>query len=200
MSEERTGAVSHTKGAVFRGFLEWMQHEFGIDVTRHLHERLPPDLQSLLDPHEPALGVLPSSWYPDELPNRMLELLLHPMEEQVRLRVLREGTRYTMEKTFRGLYRPLMRLFVSPERCAKLVQKAWQTNYDTGTATWTYRGPGRIDSEVVGWRGHHPYRCEISRVSGELLLELAGCKNVESVRTDCLSKGNASCRAVITWT
>jgi hypothetical protein len=196
----REASVSQTKGAVFRGFLEWMQHEFGSDVTRHLHARLSPELKRMVDPDEPALGVLPSSWYPDELPNRILELLLQPMDEQARLRVLREGTRYTMEKTFRSIYRPLMRLFVSPERCAKLVQKAWQTNYDTGTATWIYRGPGLIDSEVTGWLGHHPYRCEISRVSGELLLELTGCKSVKSVRTACLSQGAPSCRAVITWT
>lgn len=190
---------SHTKGAAFRAFLEWIQHEFGPDVTLDLHRHLPAELQSMLDPHEPAFGVLASSWYPDELPNALLESLLAPLDPAARLRVLSEGTRYTVEKTFRGLYRPLMRLFATPERCAKLVQKAWQTNYDTGSATWTYARPGHIDSEVQGWLGHHPYRCEISRVSGEVLLGLAGCKNVKSVRTFCVSGGASRCRAVITW-
>ncbi len=191
--------ASHTKGAAFRAFLEWIQHEVGPDRITALYEALPSNLRPLVDPREPALGILPSSWYPDELPNRMLEMLLSPLDATKRTRMLEGGTRFTVERTFRGIYRPLARMFVSPERASKLVQKAWQVNYDTGTASWHYVEPGRISSEVTGWRGHHPYRCEISRLSGAYLLEVIGCKNVKAIRTDCISKGHDACRGIITW-
>lgn len=200
VTEGRTTiGASHSKGASFRAFVEWIARAFGDEQLAALYDALSPNLKQLLDPQKPALGILASSWYPDELQNSMLEMLLEPFDPERRAKILADGTRYTVEQTYKGIYRQLIRMFVSPERCAKLVQKAWQMSYDTGAVSWTYIEPDRILSEVRGWRGHHPYRCEISRLSGAYLLEFIGCENVKSIRTACVSKGHDSCRGIITW-
>jgi hypothetical protein len=173
--------------------------EYPRDLSLELHRRLKPELGRLLDANAPAWGIVVSSWYPDELPNTMLEVLRDLLGDREHARALREGTRYAMDKTFGGIYRPVARLFISPERISKHIQALWQMNHDSGQVTWQFVRPGLIRTELRGWNGHHEHRCEINRLMEEFLLGSLGCKDVLALRKTCVGRGAAACSSEVTW-
>jgi hypothetical protein len=178
--------------------VEWVVREYGPNFAIERHRALPTHLASLVDPTEAGWGIVISSWYPDELVNRLLELFLDPFAAEERSRVLEQGTEYARDRTYRGIYKHAIQVILSPERCAHNIARIWRLHYDSGHVTWRYT-PGRVESHLVGWRGHHPYRCEINRVSEKLTLEMLGCQNVETTLVKCIDRGDDGCGCISVW-
>jgi hypothetical protein len=194
-----TPAGSRTKGAAFKAFSEYLERELGQETNRANYHRLPAELRSWLEPDKPAWGIVVSTWYPSELLSSLLALTLDPLPEAERARLLREGTRYSAEQMFRGVYRTIFQLAMTPERCAKNIQLLWRSHNDTGDVTWTIESPGRMVTALRSWPGHDRYRCEINRLSEISLLEMLGQKGVESRRIACIDHGDDRCSSLVTW-
>jgi len=186
------------KGALFREFIRYCVTRYELPLGP-IADKLPPDLQPLVEPDVEAFGIIASMWYPAELPARLLDVFFSdlPVEEQDR--VLRDGTRYALERTLTSLHRATFRLFVNPERAARHVQRLWRLNCDTGNVTWRLVGKNRCESTLRGWASHDVRLCEIARLSAALSFELMGCRDVRSERIACVEQGMGFCGSLITW-
>lgn len=189
---------SHTKGAAFRAFFEWCRKEYGEETARSVYADAPEELRQYLDPKDPNWGIVVSTWYPDRLVNRLLEVQFDPFQPNERLIAIRKATTYATEKTFNGIHRQFIRLLMTPAMYTRNVDRLWHLYYDTGTVTGDY-AEGRIPFAVRDWRGHHPYRCQTVLYSTEEAFRMMGCRNLAVERTQCVSEGADSCGFLVTW-
>lgn len=188
-----------SKGATFREFTRWVEMQYGHARLIEGWSRLPPPLQQLVNPRATALGIEASAWYPSALPNRLLDAFLAGMSLEERSRVIREGTRHALSRTFRGVYKFVFTAVMTPERLAQHIQKIWDLHYDSGIDVWTMKAPGHIETRIEGWIGHHTNTCDILRESSVVMLEMLGCHDVENRRVRCVGAGDPHCAGILTY-
>ncbi|MCC7539924.1 MAG: hypothetical protein IT379_27130 [Deltaproteobacteria bacterium] len=189
------------KGAAFRELILWYGRSWdgGRERLQSIVADLPPRLATLVRPNEPALGLLASTWYPSALCNTMLDGVCAGLSPAVRARMVREGTEAVATTLLRGLYKWLFAMLASPERYARYIGRGWRQLHSTGERYMAITGPGRAESAILDWDGHHPVLCEITTETMSVLFTQMGCKQVRTTRTACVSSGAADCRTMLCW-
>lgn len=190
------------KGAVLREFVEWYASNHGEERMRALAERLPEDLRRELDPSEPGVKLLASSWYPARLSHLLLDALTEGMTDLQVQRLARDATRYVVERGTTGIYRFALRRLVTPELYALSVARLWRQWHTTGDREVEVTSPTTARSVVRRWPGHHPVLCTITIETMCAVLETMGCKEVRWERTACVSRdaGPRECVTLLEWT
>jgi hypothetical protein len=188
----------HIKGAAIREFLLWHDTRYGHGETRALVERVPPPLLALIDPSQPALGILGATWYPTSLTHPMLDRLVARVGNEGR-ELAREANREVVPRMIRGIYRVLFRAAASPELYARHVPRLWRRLHTTGDRTMILRAPGEILSTTSNWPGHHPVLCWMTIYTMAQVFEAMGYRQWTVERLACVGHGAERCETVLRY-
>lgn len=187
------------KGSGIGEFAAWYLREVDADRMRAAVRRLPRELGSLLDADHDRLGLLASRWYPAEVVHGILDGMLEGMTPtQIEDLVLRAGAA-TVAGFRRGVYKILFSWLMTPERYGRLVQAAWQRNYDTGHVESTILGPRRHRGLVHGWASHHRFLCKHNVAVKAEIYRAMGCDNVRIEHRYCVEDGDDACGSILVW-
>jgi hypothetical protein len=192
-------ALGNVRGAAVDEFLAWYGRERDLDKLVGAVRSLPADLTSKLRWEAGAPRLIPFAWYPCELIHGLFDQLLRGMDGPERDRLCREVAAHVMSTTLRGVYKAMFKAVVSPGLFAKVSPRLWRLYYDTGESVVTVEADNRHRSELSGWRGHHPFLCDINRLCGEWIYAELKCVDVSSHQLACVGRGDPSCIVLTHW-
>lgn len=188
------------KGAAIREFFTWYEARFGIEAVRRMAAAVPEDLRTLLDPDEPIVHLLPSSWYPARLVHAMLDAIAAEHGLTAMERIAREATREVVAHGTNSVYRFLLAKLVSPEMYARMIPRLWRQLHGSGDRSVTIVSEGLAESRIARWPGHHPLLCVLTNELMCAIFEAMGCRNVRWQRERCISRdGGTECVSKVTW-
>jgi predicted hydrocarbon binding protein len=190
---------SRAKGVAFKELLLWLDQRLGRQKLLHALALLPPECKGIVWLEADNFGILPSSWYPLPCVHRLLEGLTDSMTKQARFALAQEAARVVMEVTLRGIYKAIVRAFVSPTLYAKFATKLWQSYYDSGDFKVIIAEDGSADCTIRNWSGHHPFVCDMNIAAATAIYEAMGQKAVSTQRVDCVGEGGSLCRYITSW-
>lgn len=188
------------KGATIRELFEWYESRYGVENVRRIVARIQEDdLRALVDPDQPHVKLLPSSWYPARLVHTLLDAIVEESGEAEVRRIARDGARAFANGKLRGVYRFVLAKVVTPEMYSAMIQRMWRFIHDTGDRRFDIEGPGEAVSVVSNWAGHHRVLCLVTIETMCALLESMGKKDVRHERLSCVSDGATECVTRVTW-
>jgi hypothetical protein len=122
------------------------------------------------------------------------------MTKQARFNLAQEAARVVMDVTLHGIYKAIVRAFVSPSLYAKFATKLWQSYYDSGDFKVVIAEDGHsAECTVRNWTGHHPFVCDMNITAATAIYEAMGQKGVSTRRASCIGEGGPFCRYVTAW-
>lgn len=183
------------KGSAIREFVLWYEARYGRSYVAEMLARLPPELRDHVWPERQAFGLVASEWYPSPVVFALLDTVSAGRSDAAMSALVREATAFTVRRLSRGLYQFLFRMVASPGLYARHIQKAWRLLHTSGTRAISLDEPGFADSTIEDWPGHHRWLCELSMETMRAVFEAMGCHDLDLVRIECVSFGDARCRA-----
>ena len=191
---------SRAKGVAFKELLIWMDRRLGREKLLQALAVLPPECKGIVWPEADNFGILPSSWYPLPCVHRLLDGLTASMTRQARFNLAQEAARVVMDITLRGIYKAVVRAFVSPTLYAKFATKLWQSYYDSGDFKVIIAEDGhRADCTIGNWSGHHSFVCDMNIAAATAIYQAMGPKGVATQRVACIGEGESFCRYITSW-
>ena len=189
------------KGGAIREFFAWYERKFGIESVRDMARRVPSDLAPLVDPDDPVVHFLASSWYPARLVHSMLDTMNEGRSDLEIERLARDATRHVVANGMGSVYRFLLEKLGSPQIYASMIPRMWRQLHDTGDRSVEIVEEGRAISKVANWAGHHRVLCMLSTMLMCAIFEQMGKKNVKWTCTRCISRdGGRECVYEVRWT
>lgn len=105
---------SRAKGVAFKELLIWLDKRLGRESLLQALARVPPECKGIVWLEANNFGILPSNWYPLPCVHKLLDGLTASMTRQVRFNLAQEAARVVMDVTLHGIYKAVVRAFVSP--------------------------------------------------------------------------------------
>ena len=191
---------ARAKGVAFKELLIWLDKRLGREKLLQALTMLPPECKGIVWLGADNFGILSSSWYPLPCVHRLLDGLTVSMTRQKRFELAQEASRAVMEVTLHGIYKAVVRAFVSPSLYAKFATKLWQSYYDSGDFRVTISADGSsADCTVGDWSGHHSFVCDMNIAAATAIYQAMGQRGVATQRLDCIADGGPYCRYLTTW-
>jgi predicted hydrocarbon binding protein len=191
---------SRAKGVAFKELLIWLDQRLGREKLLHALAVLPPECKGIVLPEADNFGILSSSWYPLPCVHRLLDGLTVSMTRQKRFDLAQEAARVVMGVTLHGIYKAIVRAFVSPTLYAKFATKLWRSYYDSGDFQVIIDEDCRsANATISNWTGHHSFVCDMNIAAATAIYEAMGQKGVSTRRVACIAEGGDSCRYVTSW-
>jgi hypothetical protein len=160
---------------------------------------LPPAIRPGFDERADTFGVLPSSWYAEEMMHAAIEAMTRDLDDKGRDELALKLARAAAGNTLRGIYRVFFRLLATPQRFCDHAERLWTQSHDTGTLSAKLVGPRVVETRIDDWRGHHPFVCRVSSYIGVEIFSAMGLKGVKC-NVQCLSDvGGRVCITHTTW-
>lgn len=193
-----SGGGGKIKGAALREVLRWYERERGRAALRAIHDGLPPELATELDPDAEALGMLPSGWYPSALGHRLMAGVFGTLPEGAREESMRAAAHAALRATARGVYRVVLARVVSPGFLASNIQRLWSLLHSDGERFMVVRG-NEIESRTRSWSGHDRLLCRFMMENTAAMLETMGHREVSLDVRSCVADGAEECAVVYRW-
>jgi hypothetical protein len=191
---------SRAKGVAFKELLVWLDQRLGRDQLKLALARLPPEYKGIVRLEDDNFGILSSSWYPFPCVHKLLDALTASMTKQERFELAQDASRAVMEVTLHGIYKAVVRAFVSPTLYAKFATKLWTSYYDSGEFKVIISDDGHsADCTIRNWSGHHPFVCDMNLAAATAIYDAMGQKGALTRRVACIVEGAGFCRYVTTW-
>lgn len=189
------------KGGAIREFFAWYQQKFGLEGVREMARRVePPELRALLDPDDPIVNFLASSWYPARLVHVMLEIGMEGRTELEVERLARDAARHVVANSMGSAYRAILKKLGSPQIYARMIPRMWRQLHDTGDRSVIITSEGHATSKIANWAGHHRLVCLLSTALMCAIFEQMGCKNVKWSCVHCIARGGGNeCVYEVEW-
>jgi hypothetical protein len=184
---------------VLREFLVWYEATHGVSRLRVVAERLPEDLRAYLDPDQPLVKLLASSWYPSRLAFITLDTLCEGFTQADLLKLAYDSNRWVVKQSMSSVYRFALRTMGTPEMYAKSVHRFWRQLHSTGQRHVRLLSPTSLESTVSDWGGHHPALCTITIETMCAIFEAMGKSEVRWSRTACVARGATECVTRVSW-
>lgn len=191
---------ARAKGVAFKELLVWLDRKLGRDKLVTAVARLPPEYQGIITLDTANFGILSSSWYPLPCVHKLLDGMTTGMSRQERFILAQEASRVVMDITLKGIYKAVVRAFVSPALYSKFATKLWQSYYDSGDFRVIISEDGRsADCTIRNWGGHHWFVCDMNITAATAIYQAMGQIGVSTERLSCIGEGAAYCRYVTRW-
>jgi predicted hydrocarbon binding protein len=191
---------SRAKGIAFKELLLWLDQRLGREKVLQALAQLPPEYKGIVWPEAENFGILASSWYPLPCVHKLIDGLTATMTRQARFGLAQEAARVVMDVTLHGVYKAIVRAFISPTLYAKFATKLWQSYYDSGDFKVVIADNGlSADCTIHNWSGHHPFVCDMNIAAATAIYEAMGQKRVSTQRVACMGEGGPLCRYITTW-
>lgn len=199
MPRSDTDPLGHIKGAMVREFLHWYEQTHGRAELEAALGRIAPLEREPVDPSRPEYGILVSEWVPSHAAHRVVDALLHGMSARHADAMAKSAGPAVASGMMKGAQRLAFAMVMTPDRYRTHVQRLWNLNFDTGRAVVEKDGESAHVGVITGWRGHHPFICQLI-VHGKLrIYEAMGCSGVSVVALECTSRGAKACRSRTSW-
>ncbi len=186
-------AQGRVKGTAVRAGLSWFSATYGEPGLTRLIALASPELQAMLRPNDPALGLIASGWYDTQLIGEILGLVEHIAQpadpEDLVVRIAEAVARDNVA----GVYRALFRLVASAPLLEANAQRVWQTYVDEGTLSVHLKGEAFFRAHVRGWSHHNTNVCRMLRPLLQSLLREVGYRALSVERVQCVAEGNTQC-------
>ncbi len=189
-------SVPATKGSTIREFLLWHDRRYGHEETAKLAEGLSPDARAMIDPSQPALGILGATWYPTDVTHPMLDRVMGRGPNEGR-DLAQHACREVAPRMIRGVYKMLFQSVATPELYAKHIGRMWRRLHNTGDRTMILRAPGEAVSRTENWAAHHPFACWLTIYVMGNVFEAMGFKRWSVERTSCVAHGGPRCETIL---
>ena len=191
---------SRAKGIAFKELLVWLDKRLGREKLKQALALLPDECKGIIWLEADNFGILSSSWYPLPCVHKLLDALTASMTRQKRFELAQEAARAVMDVTLHGIYKGVVRAFVSPTLYAKFATKLWRSYYDSGDFKVIIADDGQsADCTISNWSGHHPFVCAMNITAANAIYEAMGQKGVSTQRVACTGEGESLCRYITTW-
>jgi len=191
---------SRAKGVAFKELLIWLDHRLGRDKLQLALSRLPPEYKGIVRLEDDNFGILSGSWYPFPCVHRLIDGLTASMTKQERFDLAQDAARAVMDVTLHGIYKAVVRAFVSPALYAKFATKLWTSYYDSGEFKVIISADGNsADCTIRNWGGHHPFVCDMNLAAATAIYEAMGQIGASTKRVSCIVEGAGMCRYITTW-
>jgi hypothetical protein len=184
--------VTQVKGTTVASTLRFVRERFGPEAEAEVRGDLDPALQAALT-GEPV----PSAWYPFGLLVGLGRAAARRFGGSM-TSFQRELGRASADDAMRTVYRVLLRLG-SPHFVVSQAPRVWRSYYDSGAISTVVAEPGHAALDLAGFEDPVPELCE--RLIGWLsrTVELAGGRNLRSVHSLCVLRGDQVCRFEEWW-
>jgi hypothetical protein len=186
------------KGSAFREAFRWFAETHGVERIAAAVRGLPAEMQGKLDPTKEGLGVLPATWYPAPMVHAVLDAVLAGSTTRQKQELAKQAGRATIERTLKGFYGAVFGALATPERYAKHSQKIWNLYHDNGRLEIAL-SPGRAESRMIDWPGHHRFICDMHQHGARFIYESMGLDVTGSNRLECVATGGKLCRFETRW-
>jgi len=191
---------SRAKGIAFKELLTWLDKRLGREQLKEALALLPQECKDIISLEADNFGILSSSWYPLPCVHKLLDALTDSMTRQKRFELAQEAARAVMDATLHGIYKGVVRAFVSPTLYAKFATKLWRSYYDSGDFKVIIADDGQsADCTISNWGGHHPFVCAMNITAATAIYEAMGQKGVSTQRIACTGERESLCRYITTW-
>jgi len=178
------------KGGTFISRLDFVRHRGGEDLVRRVLERLSEDDRGML-----SRTLLPASWYPFDLAQRLDRAIADELRDPD---VFEKLGAQSAEDNLGAAHRIYVRKN-DPHGLLKHAASIFRLYYDTGYRTYERAGDGKailrtFDTEsfsaedcltVIGWHRR--------------AIELCGGRNVRVTHHECRARGASMCQYVCEW-
>ncbi len=192
-----TSSLGNFYGTGLRGGVEWFVRTFGPAAGHAVVGRMPPQLRSQLDPHEPGLGVLGARKYSYAFVGE----LFRAMSVTVKIdedAFIRDMVNHGVDATLNTVGRAILRYAVSPQMICSRAQEMWNTFHDSGRITILSINENEYLAQLSDWPNHDTIVCKIGAEARRRILEKTGLQ-VEVRRERCQSWGHEACTYRARW-
>lgn len=193
------GSLGNIRGAALDEFFAWYAAQRDGERLKRTVEALPAELTADVRWTDGLPRLVPFTWYPCELIHGVVDQLIEGMESWERDRFAHEIAAHVMESTLRGIYKAMFKAVVSPAMMARFSPRMWKLYYDSGESVIEVEARNRHTGIVRGWKGHHPFLCDINRHCGEWIYSSLGCQHVISRQVQCVGQGDPHCKVSTSW-
>jgi hypothetical protein len=187
------------KGAVLREFVQWYETNYGMEGLRSVAGNLPEDLRRYIDPFDPLVNLLASSWYPSRFCNLLLDAVGEGRTHAELEHLAHDATRWIVARGMNSVYRFALRRLITPEMYALSVPRLWRQLHTTGDREVQVTSRTTLESKVKSWPGHHPILCTVTIETMCAILETMKCRDVKWRRVSCVSRGASECVTHVEW-
>lgn len=186
------------KGAIVRPMVEWFAATHGDSAVRAIAAELEPRWLAYLRADAPALGIVHSRWYDEELASALAARILAAVEAAAgdRDEALAAIGAVTVERSL-GRFARAALWFASPEVTALSAQMFWRFYHSRGTISAAVQGT-TMTAVGTGWSRHGRDWCSIVGASAVHVLELARCVSPRLERHVC-EGGARPCEMTLRW-
>jgi len=191
--------LGNIRGAAVDEFLAWYARDRDAKRLASAVHALPRELSERVRWDAGAPRLIPFAWYPCELVHGIFDGLLAGLDDAARQQLSRDTADHVMNATLHGVYKAMFKVVVTPALLAKISPRLWRLYYDTGDSTIEIEADNAHRATLSGWKGHHPFLCQVNRFSGEWIYRQLKCQRVRSEQLACAGRGDASCVIVTSW-
>jgi hypothetical protein len=186
------------KGVIVRPMVEWFTRTFGKPALEELAAAVAPRWRVALMPERPALGIVPTGWYDEELASELADHILTRAASRISEDdALRAIGAITVERSLGRVSRAAVEWFASPETAAVSAQTFWRLYHSIGSISASVAGNAM--HAVGNWGLHGEKWCAVVGASSLRVLELTGCRDVRLERHTCGGGGERSCEMSLRW-
>lgn len=186
------------KGAIVRPMVEWLAATHGDEAVTRVATELEPRWLAYLRADAPALGIVHSRWYDEELASALAERILAYVASVSgdREEALAGIGAVTVERSL-GRFARAALWFASPEVTAISAQMFWRLHHSRGTISASVQG-NTMSAVGAGWGRHGRDWCSVVGASAVHVLELARCVSPRLERHVC-EGGAHPCEMTLRW-
>lgn len=196
-----TPADAATRGNFFgtgiRGGIEWFVRTYGPSAGHAAVGRLSPTSRRLVDPHDPALGILGARRYPYAFVGELMRSFAATVRQDEDA-FLRDIVNAGVDATLNTVGRAILRYAVSPQMVASRAQEMWEVFHDSGRIVILSINDSEYLAALSDWPNHDVTVCKMGLEARRRIVEKTG-RVVEVRREKCVSWGHENCQYRVRW-
>ena len=186
------GAHGNTKGSVFVSRLKFLRERGGAVLVERVLDRLPPADREVL-----RGIVLPASWYPFELNERLDEAIVSCLEggDELFRELGRQSALHNLTTTHRNYIRNH-----DPHGLFRQAASIYRVYYDTGSREYEKVGQTRAVLRTIGSKSFSRTDCLTVVGYHEQAILMCGGHDPRVEEPRCRVRGDSACEYLLAWT
>ncbi len=190
-------SLGHFHGTGIRGGIEWYVRTYGPAAAQTAVARMASQHRALLDPHDPALGILGARKYAYAFVGELMRAMANAVRAEEDA-FLREIVNHGVDATLNTVGRAVLRYVVSPRMITSRAQEMWNIFHDSGRLTVLSLTENEYVAQTSDWPNHDVTVCKMCGEARRRIVEKTGL--IAEVRRErCQAWGHEVCTYRVKW-
>jgi hypothetical protein len=190
-------ALGHFHGTGIRGGIEHFVRFYGPAAAQTAVTKLSSASRALVDPHDPALGILGARKYAYAFVGELMRAMASAVKKEEDL-FLRDIVNHGVDATLNTVARSVLRYIVSPQMIASRAQEMWNVFHDCGRIQILSINEHEYLAQMNDWPNHDTTVCKMCGEARRRVVERTGMI-VEVRRERCQAWGHEACTYRVKW-